>query len=266
MASVTLDSVSVDFPIYHINARSLKKELIRFTTGGTLSRNERRCVVVKALDNISLQLQDGDRVGILGHNGAGKSTFLRVLANIYEPTRGQITVQGKVSPLLDVMLGIDPESTGYENILLRGLLLGLTRKEILSKVDEIAAFTELGDYLSVPIRTYSSGMMMRLAFAVATSIQPDILIMDEVIGVGDAKFITKASQRLDNLIENSNIVVLASHSEEIVRKICNKVIVLECGRVREMGNITDVLGESKEALPPDSTLQDKKLLTAVTVD
>jgi ABC-type polysaccharide/polyol phosphate transport system ATPase subunit len=204
--------------------------------------------VIKALDNISLHLQDGDRVGILGHNGAGKSTFLRVLANIYEPTRGRMVVQGKVSPLLDVMLGIDPESTGYENILLRGLLLGLKRKEILKKMDEIAEFTELGDFLSVPIRTYSSGMMMRLAFAVATSIQPDILVMDEIIGVGDDAFLTRARERLDHLIEQSNIVVLASHSDEIIRKMCNKAIVLDGGRLKQIGPIETVLGEKTKPL------------------
>lgn len=246
MASIILDSVSVDFPIYNINARSLKKEFIRLTTGGALGHDENHCVVIKALDNVSLQLVDGDRVGVLGHNGAGKSTFLRVLANIYEPTHGHVHVNGKVSPLLDVMLGIDLESTGYENIMLRGLLLGLKRKEILSKMEEIAEFTELGDFLSVPIRTYSSGMMMRLAFAVATSIQPDILVMDEVIGVGDAAFLTKANLRLNKLIEQSNIVVLASHSEEIVRKICNKVIVLDCGKIKQFGKIDEILGKKTE--------------------
>lgn len=237
MASITLDSVSIDFPIYNVNSRSLKKQFLRLTTGGTLSSDTHKCVIVKALDKISLKLEHGDRVGLIGHNGAGKSTLLRVLAKIYEPIEGHIHFDGKVSPLLDVMLGINPESTGYENIMVRGLLLGLSRKEIMAKMDEIAAFTELGDYLAVPTRTYSTGMQLRLAFAVATSIKPEILLLDEVVGTGDAAFMEKAQNRLSELIEQSSIVVLASHSNETIKKICNKAVVLEHGRVRYFGPV-----------------------------
>lgn len=237
MASITLDSVNVDFPIYNINARSLKKRFFRLTTGGVLNNESHKCVVVKALDNISFHLEHGDRVGLIGHNGAGKSTLLRVLARIYEPSQGQIHIEGKISPLLDVMLGINPESTGYENIVLRGLLHGLNRKEITAKIDEIAAFTELGDYLSVPIRTYSSGMQLRLAFAVATSINPEILVIDEVVGTGDASFIEKAQKRLSNLIEQSSIVILASHANSVIQKICNKAILMDGGRVKYFGSV-----------------------------
>jgi ABC-2 type transport system ATP-binding protein len=237
MASVILNSVSVDFPIYNVNARSLKNKVIRLTTGGTLrSDAAHNCIVVKALDNISLQLEHGDRVGLIGHNGAGKSTLLRVLAKIYEPTAGTIKFEGKISPLLDVMLGINQESTGYENIILRGLLLGLTRKEINAKIDEIAEFTELGDYLAVPIRTYSMGMQLRLAFGVATSIHPEILLLDEIVGVGDAAFIVKAQKKLNELIERSSIVVFASHSDETIKKFCNKAILLEKGNVKYFGD------------------------------
>ncbi len=236
MASVTLESVSVDFPIYNLNARSLKKQFIRLTTGGALNSDEsHKCVVVKALDNISFHLEHGDRVGLIGHNGAGKSTLLRVLAQIYEPIAGYIHFDGKVSPLLDVMLGINQESTGYENIILRGLLLGLTRKEILSKVNQIAEFTELGDYLSMPVRTYSSGMQLRLAFGVATSINPEILLLDEVVGIGDTAFMDKAEKRFHELIAQSSIVVLASHSNDVIKRICNKVILLEAGKVKYFG-------------------------------
>jgi ABC-type polysaccharide/polyol phosphate transport system ATPase subunit len=241
MAFITLDSVSVDFPIYNMSARSLKKKLLRFSTGGVLSRDSRECVVVKALTDVSFHLQDGDRVGLIGHNGAGKSTLLRVLSHIYEPTSGTILSEGKISTLLDTMLGIEMESTGYENIMLRGLLLGLTRKEIRSKMDEIAQFTELGDYLSVPIRTYSKGMLTRLAFAVATCIQPEILLLDEVIGAGDSAFLEKARQRLNNLIAKSNIVVLASHSNEIIKALCNKVIIMKAGQVEKFGAIEAML-------------------------
>lgn len=241
MASITLDSVSVDFPIYNLSSRSLKKTFLRLTTGGTLSNDAHKCVVVKALDNITLNIEHGDRVGLIGHNGAGKSTLLRVLAKIYEPTAGSIYFDGKVSPLLDVMLGINPESTGYENIILRGLLLGLTRKEINAKAQEIADFTELGDYLSVPIRTYSSGMLLRLAFGVATSISPEILLMDEAIGAGDAAFLNKAQKKLDSLIEQSSIVIIASHSASVIKKICNKAILLEAGKLKYFGPVDEAL-------------------------
>lgn len=237
MASITLDAVSVEFPIYNVNSRSLKRQFLRLTTGGALSNDtSHNCIVVKALDNLSFQLEHGDRVGLIGHNGAGKSTLLRLLAKIYEPTAGAIHFEGRVSPLLDVMLGINPESTGYENIILRGLLLGLTRKEIMKKIDEIAEFTELGDYLAVPIRTYSSGMQLRLAFGVATSIHPEILLLDEVVGVGDAAFMTKAQTKLNDLIDRSSIVVLASHSNETIKKFCNKAILLEKGQVKYFGD------------------------------
>ena len=241
MASITLNSVSVDFPIYNMSSRSLKKHFLRLTTGGTLSNEDHKCVVVKELDNVTFRIDHGDRVGLIGHNGAGKSTLLRVLAKIYEPTTGNIHFEGKVSPLLDITLGINPESTGYENIILRGLLLGLSRKEITSKAKEIAEFTELGDYLSVPIRTYSSGMLLRLAFGVATSISPEILLMDEAIGAGDASFLDKAQKKLDSLIEQSSIVVIASHSNEVIRKTCNKAILMDSGKVKYFGPVEEAL-------------------------
>lgn len=238
MATIRLDSVSVDFPIYNFNARSLKKQFLRLTTGGALNNND-NMVVVKALDKISLTLEHGDRVGLIGHNGAGKSTLLRVLAKIYEPIQGRIHHEGHVSPLLNVMLGINHESTGYENIMLRGLLLGLTRKEIRVKLDQIADFTELGDYLFAPVRTYSSGMQLRLAFAVATCIKPDILLMDELIEVGDAAFLKRAQARLGDFISQSSILVLASHSNETIKRLCNKVVLLEKGSVQYFGAVEE---------------------------
>lgn len=235
MALIRFDSVSIDFPIYHHNARSIRKSFLRLT-GGALCKETSHTVIVKALDKISFTLEHGDRVGLIGHNGAGKSTLLRVLANIYEPTQGSIYRQGRISPLLDVMLGINPESTGYENILMRGLLLGLNRQEIQAKVEDIAEFTQLGDYLSVPIRTYSMGMQLRLAFAVATCIKPDILLMDEIIGAGDALFKKKAEARLFEFIEQSSIMVLASHANDTIKKLCNKVILLKNGQLEYFGS------------------------------
>lgn len=237
MALIQLESLSIDFPIYHLNARSIRKRFLRLT-GGVL-RKETYAVIVKALDDISFTLEHGDRVGLIGHNGAGKSTLLRVLAKIYEPTQGSIGIEGRVSPLLNVMLGINPESTGYENILVRGILLGLTQKEIQAKTQEIADFTELGEYLSVPIRTYSAGMQLRLAFAVATSIKPEILLMDEMIEAGDASFRKKAEARLTEFIEQSSIMVLASHCNGTIQRLCNKVVLLEKGKLKYFGPIEE---------------------------
>jgi ABC-type polysaccharide/polyol phosphate transport system ATPase subunit len=240
MALIQLHSVSVDFPIYNFSARSLRKQVLRLTTGGILNSGE-RIVTVKALDKVTLQFSHGDRVGLVGHNGAGKSTLLRVLAKIYEPVQGRFYYEGRISPLLNVMLGINHESTGYENIMVRGLLLGLTRKEIRAKLRQISDFTELGDYLFAPVRTYSAGMQLRLAFAVATCIKPDILLMDEMIEVGDTNFIKKAQLRLNEFIDQSSILVLASHSNETIRRLCNKVVLLEKGQVKYFGPIKEGL-------------------------
>lgn len=241
MASINLQSVSVDFPIYGMSSRSLKKQLIRFTTGGRLNRSDNQIVIVKALDSISLQIEHGDRIGLIGHNGSGKSTLLRVLAGIYEPTNGNITTIGKVSALLDVMLGMDPESTGYENIVLRGILNGLTKKQILDKKREIADFTELGDYLSVPVRTYSAGMQLRLAFGIATAIFPEILVLDEVVSAGDASFLHKAHDRFNKMVAASHIVILASHDSTMIENFCNKVIWLNAGKIEFFGEVTEGL-------------------------
>jgi ABC-type polysaccharide/polyol phosphate transport system ATPase subunit len=236
--SIQLNAVSIDFPIYNLSARSLKKQFLHVSTGGVISNKEKR-VVVKALDNVTLKLSHGDRVGLIGHNGSGKSTLLRVLAKIYEPSQGSIHHQGKIIPLLNVMLGMDHESTGYDNIILRGLLLGLTRQQIRSNLAQITEFTELGDYLSAPVRTYSSGMQLRLAFAVTTCIQPEILLMDEMIEVGDAAFIQKAQTRLHEFIDRSGILVLASHSPSTIQKFCNKVALLEKGQLRYFGPVEE---------------------------
>jgi ABC-type polysaccharide/polyol phosphate transport system ATPase subunit len=237
MTHIVLKNVTVEFPIYH--ARSLKKQFLRLGTGGKLLKSENNAISIKALDSISLEIEHGDRVGLIGHNGAGKSTLLRVLSRIYEPSSGHIKIEGKVSPLLDLMFGIEPEYTGYENILTRGVLLGLTRREIRSKIDAIAEFTGLGDYLSVPTRTYSAGMQLRLAFGVATSIAPEILVLDEVVGTGDFAFMKKAKEKLNALISMSNIVVLATHSHDMILDICNKVIVMKEGKVDFYGDVKE---------------------------
>ena len=246
--TIVLKNVSIEFPIYHASARSFKKHFLHLTTGGKLLAGKSQAITVRALDNVSFTLQHGDRVGLIGHNGAGKSTLLRVLSRIYEPTTGSIIVKGKVSPLLDLLFGIEPEYTGYENIVTRGIMLGLTRKEICSRIDSIAEFTGLGDYLSVPTRTYSAGMQLRLAFGVATSVSPEILILDEVVGTGDLNFMEKAKIRLNELIEKSSIVVLATHSFEMIKDVCNKVILLKEGKLEFLGDVAAGIAKYQETV------------------
>jgi lipopolysaccharide transport system ATP-binding protein len=241
MTSISLQNVSVNFPIYGISSRSLKKQLIRISTGGKFGATDSHIINIKALDNISVNIDHGDRIGLIGHNGSGKSTLLKVIAGICEPSAGSSKIDGKVSALLDVMLGMDPESTGYENIMLRGAINGFTRKEILAKKNAIAEFTELGDYLSLPVRTYSSGMQLRLAFGIATAIFPEILVLDEIVGTGDASFMKKAQERLEHMFKTSHIVVLASHDLNIIEKFCNKLLWLDAGKVAFYGEIAEGL-------------------------
>ncbi len=235
-----LENVSLEFPVYNTRARSLKRSLLQLTTGGRIGLGANDLVVVKALSGVTLTLEHGDRVALLGHNGAGKTTLLRVLAGAYEPTAGVMHRVGRVAALFDLMLGMDSEATGEENIAIRGLLMGLSRDEIVDKRRAIADFTELGDYLQMPIRTYSSGMLLRLGFAISTSIEPEILLMDEWLAAGDANFIGKAQRRLEDLIGQTGILVLASHSLELIRSICNKAVWMEHGEVLRFGNIEDV--------------------------
>ena len=230
----------VEFPIFDAKSRSLKKTFLG-KAGGTIGRNTSNVLVIEALKDITLSLSTGDRVGLLGHNGAGKSTLLRLLSGIYEPTRGEAIVNGRVAPIFDLGVGMDPEISGYENIIIRGLFLGETRKKMQSKIEEIAEFTELGEYLSMPLRTYSTGMRVRLAMGVVTSIDPEILLLDEGIGAVDAEFLKKAQTRLQNLVERSGILVFASHSTEFLARLCTTAIWIDHGSIKMMGGIEDVV-------------------------
>ena len=229
MTHIKFDQVCVDFPIYNTTSRSLKIHLMQAATGGRMGANEQGRVVVRALDTISLELHEGDRLGVIGHNGAGKSTLLRVISGVYEPTGGRVEVSGSVSSLIDLNLGMDGEATGIENIYLRGALLGYRRRQLTEKVEEIVDFAGLGGFIDMPLRTYSTGMQMRLAFSIATLAQPDILVMDEWLTVGDVDFQLKAEKRLNARIQNSSILVIASHSPEMIGKVCNRVVRLERG-------------------------------------
>ena len=240
MVSIEFDHAFVDFPVYNADARSLKKRLIQVATGGQIGANDQGRVIVRALEDLSLKLQDGDRVGLIGHNGAGKSTLLRLISGVYEPSSGRAETTGDVASLIDISLGIDPEATGRENIFLRGGLLGLSRSEILDQIDSIIEFSELGDFVDMPLRTYSTGMQLRLAFAVSTVVRPEILLMDEWLSVGDEGFQEKAEARLAELVRSTNILVIASHSRELISRVCNRLVWLEHGRVKMDGDPNDV--------------------------
>ena len=232
-AAISLERVSVEFPVFNSSNRSLKKQIIQAATGGRIAQDAKKHILIQALDDINLSLKPGDRLGLVGHNGSGKSTLLRVLAGAYTPTSGRISIQGRVASLLDIGLGMDGEASGYENIIVRGILMGMSKSEIEEKIKDIAEFTDLGDYLYMPMRTYSSGMAMRLGFAVSTSTDADIILMDEWLSVGDSAFNEKAALRMNDLLNRSAIMVFASHDMGMIEKVCNRAIKLEHGKIVE---------------------------------
>jgi homopolymeric O-antigen transport system ATP-binding protein len=238
---ITLQNVSVSFPIYHGGSRSLKKNLLFRGSGGHVASDASHRIVVEALRNVSLNFQAGDRVALIGPNGAGKTTLLRVMAGVHEPLSGVIRSCGRISPMFDIALGIDSEVSGYDNIRLRGLILGLTPEEIEARLEDIVEFTELGDYLDIPVRTYSAGMMTRLTFAVATCFSPEILLMDEWIMAGDAGFLIKAQHRVETFVSKASVLVLASHNLDTCRQFCNKAIWMDQGMVKAEGPINSIL-------------------------
>jgi ABC-type polysaccharide/polyol phosphate transport system ATPase subunit len=249
VATIILENVNAHFPIYG-QQRSLRKALFQRATGASIEhegKNNDR-LSVKALTDISLTLHDGDRVGLIGHNGAGKSTLLKLMAGIYEPVSGTIKVEGRVTPLFDTMPGLDRDDTGYENILTSGMLIGMTRRQIEAKIPEIEEFCELGEYLGLPVRTYSTGMTMRLGFALVTAMDPGVLLMDEGFGTGDLRFAERAEARMKNFVGRSSIMVLASHSDRTIRSMCNKAILMESGRIVDSGAVNEICDQYYESV------------------
>ncbi|BBU28236.1 sugar ABC transporter ATP-binding protein [Burkholderia sp. THE68] len=237
MAFLKLENCSLNLPVYGAGNRSLKQMMLSKATGGRIAADSRKLTVVEALRDVSLDVRAGDRLGLVGHNGAGKTTLLRLLAGIYEPSAGSFFCEGRVTSLLDLTLGLDYEATGYENIVLRGLILGASKAEMTRLTPAIADFSELGDYLNMPVRTYSSGMVLRLAFAIVTSVHADILLMDEWLSVGDASFIQKAEKHMQEFVGKADILVLASHNAQIIQDLCNVIVELEHGTVKDVRRV-----------------------------
>lgn len=235
---VELSHVTVNLPIYNANSRSLRASLLQKKSRLEVSHGH---VVVHVLKDVSLDVREGERLALIGPNGAGKTTMLRVIAGVYQPTSGEVITSGAISSLFDLTLGIDPEATGHENITLRGLLSGLSFAQIEDRREDIAAFSGLGSYLSMPVRTYSLGMTLRLAFAISTSLQPDILLMDEWLSVGDATFMAQAERRLLSLVDGAATVVFASHVADQIRKICTKAALIVEGELVDVGPVENVL-------------------------
>jgi ABC-type polysaccharide/polyol phosphate transport system ATPase subunit len=246
MPHISVRDVHVLFPVYQGSSRSLKKSLVATGSRGNLARTDNDRITVKALDGVSFDIEHGGRFGILGGNGAGKTTLLKVLAGIYEPTSGRCDISGNISTLLDAQSGLDPDATGLENIIMRGLYLNIHPNVMRKQVDEIAEFTELGHYLEMPVRTYSAGMMTRLGFAASTCIMPEILIMDEWLATGDAHFIDKAQRRMERFVERSSILILASHSMELLKRWCTRGLLLHQGKAKLIGDIADVIASYEE--------------------
>lgn len=237
---ILVDNLSVSFPLYHGNARSLKKTVME-AASGRLGKDRQRRVVVQALRDVNFTLSGGDRLGLIGSNGAGKTTLLRTLAGIYEPVAGRVRVQGSLNALLDASLGMNLELTGRENILLRGLYNGLSRPMLARLEDDVAEFAGLGDFLELPVRIYSAGMVVRLGFAMATALRPQILLMDEWLLAGDAEFLERARHRLESMVRSADILVLSTHDSPTVRAWCTRVLWLKDGRVVADGDADSVV-------------------------
>lgn len=235
MACIKLENVSLEYPLYNTESTSIKHHLLRMATGGRIAVNSQKNTVVRALSNINLDIKSGDRIGIVGHNGAGKSTLLRCITGIYQPTSGTIKRQGSIAPLIEIGAGMEPELSGYDNIKRLLRLQNITDDESQSLTQSIAEFSELQDFLSLPIRTYSSGMLMRLMFSVSTVSTPDILVMDEFFSVGDTKFKNKAEELLKAKIEITSILIIASHDLTLLNSLCTKIFYLKNGLIGGAG-------------------------------
>jgi lipopolysaccharide transport system ATP-binding protein len=244
MAKIELNDLSVTFSAHQQKRVSLKEYLVR----GLFRRGTNPVLKVHALSGINLSARDGDRIGVIGHNGAGKTTLLKTLAGVYPPTQGTREVEGKICSLFDITLGFEQEASGWENILYRAYLQGETPTSIRAKIDGIAAFSELGDFLNIAVRNYSAGMMMRLAFSIATAVEPEVLLVDEVLAVGDLAFQRKAQARMRELMGASRLMVIVAHDLQTIRDMCTHVVWMAHGRILKQGDPNEVVDEYIEAV------------------
>lgn len=249
MALIDLDNVSLTFSLRKSKNVTLKQYLLK----GLFISSFNPKVNIHALSDITLRATDGDRVGIIGHNGAGKSTLLKLIAGVYPPTRGTARIDGSICSLFEIALGFEGEASGWENIRYRGYLQGETPKTLSKKVDDIAAFSELGEFLNVPVRFYSAGMMVRLAFSIATAAEPEVLLVDEVLSVGDAAFQAKAKQRMKDMMSRSRLMVMVSHDLRSVVEMCNRVLWLEQGRMVMQGDPQEVADAYLASVAPTAS-------------
>jgi lipopolysaccharide transport system ATP-binding protein len=241
MALIDFKNASIEIPIFNATGRSLTSKILEVATGGKLDSDPNGRVLVRALSDVSFTFRDGDRVGLVGANGAGKSTLLRALSGVYSPTKGTAEIRGEIGSLIDISLGINPEATGQENVFIRGQLLGLSKQQVADRYEEIVEFAELGDFMQMPVRTYSSGMQLRLAFSVSTIVRPEILLMDEWLSVGDEGFKSKAESRLRSMVEGTKILVVAAHDRKLLQTVCNRILWLEHGALKMDGPADEVI-------------------------
>lgn len=240
MAELVAREVTVDFPVYHAHHASLHRQVVHVVTGGRVFPESGHKTIVRALTDVSLKLVSGDRLAVIGPNGAGKSTLIKTLAGVIDPTSGSVRATGKKTALLSIGAGMDPQRTGRQNIFHIGLFYLMLPGEMARYVDDIVQFAELGEFIDLPVRTYSDGMRVRLAFAIATCIKPEILLLDEAIGAGDARFADKAQDRANNVYQRADILVLASHNTALLQDLCNVAIYLEHGSVVSFGPFREV--------------------------
>jgi lipopolysaccharide transport system ATP-binding protein len=244
---IELNGVTLDYALYSIRAKSLRNSVLNLAVGGKLMRANNDIAVVRAISNLNMRLDEGDRLAIVGHNGSGKTSLLKVLAGIYEPTAGAITMNGNISSMISMSIGLDMEASGIQNIKNLAMMQMMSNREIARRLPEIVAFTDLGPFIHMPFKTYSAGMMARLTFAVATSINADILIMDEWLGAGDADFQRKATERMTDMVGRAKIVVLATHNMDLAQAVSTKVLVMEAGRPVFFGKTADWVAQSAAA-------------------
>lgn len=243
---IDLNNVSLHYDLHHDRTDNLKEAFVNFFTKRSYVKNKKETLI--ALNHVSLRINHGERLGIVGFNGAGKSSLLKVISGIYKPTNGQLTVQGHIQPLIEIGAGFDPEFTGRENIYLNGYMLGFTKKQVKEKENEIISFSELEDFIDTPIKYYSSGMVVRLAFTIATMIEPEILVFDEMLSAGDAAFISKAQERMKRLLDKAKLMVLVSHDLEMIKTMCTRAILINKGVIIYDGPVNDCLEKYQDLI------------------